>query len=492
MNKNLLLVSLLAGCAVSAYAEYTTLGDGTVYSLESLSQIEGSGVAKAGSVYTLTDDVTVAVGDAFNVDAGATIKMATGVTLRIEGTANFDVPADKRVLITRADETAEPKGIYVQPVVEGTAFKNIDFEYAALRSYGEVGMVVDNCTFRYANGKMNGTGALALGVSGACFTVTNCTFEYNTVPAIGGGANITCGLTVDNCTFVDNNTSNTNKPQINVTVGGDDEVKIINSTITGAERTKVGGIAVGNMLQAPGTNNVLIENCTITKNRYGITGVGPMSLVIRDNTLVDNRYDTNPMNGGSALSLSTLTNSIVSGNYIESHLWGITLINVASANLGEVGNADSPGNNVFKDNGNYGSVYDPAHPYDLYNNSTATVYAQNNIWSVDEQTEELIETVIFHQNDNSKLGQVIFMPAGDPASIEGVADDAVKPYVANGTLFVPAAMSGSVEVYTIDGKMVDRLAITDGTADLLDLAPGNVYVLRVVSSDYNAALKYRN
>lgn len=492
MNKKLLLVSLLAGYTASAYAEYVTAGDGTVYSLESLSQIEGSGVAKDGMAFTLTDDVTVSEGDAFNVDAGATIKMASGVTLRIEGTANFEAPEDQRVLITRADETAEPKGVYVQPVVDGTTFKNIDFEYAALRSFGEAGLVVDNCTFRYANGKLNSSGALALGVSGACFTVTNCTFEYNTVPAIGGGANISCGLTIDNCKFVDNNTSNTNKPQINVTVGGDNEVKILNSTITGAERTKVGGISVGNMLSLGGTNNVLIENCTITKNRYGITGIGPMSLVIRNNTLIDNKYDTNPMNGGSGMSLSQLTNSVVSGNYIESHLWGITLISVASANLGEVGNADSPGNNVFKDNGNDGSVYDTAHPYDLYNNSTATVYAQNNIWSVPEQTEEQIETVIFHQNDDSSLGQVIFMPAGDPASIEGVADDASKPYVANGLLVVPAAMSGSVEVYTIDGKMVDRLKITDGTADLLDLAPGAVYVLRIVSADYKAVLKYRN
>ena len=492
MNKNLLLFSLLAGCASTAYAEYITMGDGTVYTLESLSQIEGSGVAKDGMVFTMTDDVTVAEGDAFNVDAGATIKMADGITLRIEGTANFDVPADKRVLITRAGEADEPKGVYVQPVADGTAFKNIDFEYAALRSFGEAGLVIDNCTFRYANGKMNSTGALAIGVSGACFTVTNSIFEYNTVPAIGSGANVYCGLTVNNCTFTDNNTSNSNKPHINVTVGGDNDVKILNSTITGAERTKVGGIAVGNMLQGEGTNNVLIENCTITKNRYGITGVGPMSLVIRNNTLIDNRYETNPMNGGSALSLSSMTNSIVSGNYIESHLWGITLIGVTSANLGEIGNADSPGNNVFKDNGNDGSGYDATNPYDLYNNSKATVYAQNNIWSVAEQTEELIETVIFHQNDNSGLGEVIFMPAGDPASIDGVTDDALKPFVANGTLIVPAAMSGSVEVYTIDGKMIDRLTIADGSADLLDLAPGAVYVLRVVSADYNAVLKYRN
>lgn len=492
MIKNLLFVSLLVGGSMSAFAEYKTAGDGTAYSLESLSQIEGSGVVKDGSVFTLSDDVTVAEGDIFNVDAGATIKMATGITLRIEGTANFEAPENQRVLITRADETAEPKGVYVQPETEGTAFKNIDFEYAALRSYGSKGLTVDNCTFRYANGRINSAGALALGTSGACFTVTNCTFEYNTVPAIGGGANIACGLTVDNCTFVDNNTSNTNKPQINVTVGGDNDIKILNSTITGAERTKVGGISVGNMLSLAGANNALIENCNITKNRYGITGIGPMNLVIKNNTLIDNRYDPSPMSGGSGLSLSTLTNSTVSGNHIESHLWGITLINVAGANLGEVGNADSPGNNVFKDNGNDGSVYDTSHPYDLYNNSTATVYAQNNVWSVDEQTAELIETVIFHKNDDNNLGEVIYMPAGDPSSIDNISDESGKPYVANGLLVVPAVETGAVEVYTIDGKMVKRLPVVDYSADLTDLAPASVYVLCVKAEEYNASLKYRN
>ena len=66
--------------------------------------------------------------------------------------------------------------------------------------------------------------------------------------------------------------------------------------------------------------------------------------------------------------------------------------------------------NVFKNNGFNNQ------PYDLYNNSTITVYAQNNIWSVEQQTEELIETVIYHQHDNSNLGEVIFMPAFDETS----------------------------------------------------------------------------
>ena len=85
-------------------------------------------------------------------------------------------------------------------------------------------------------------------------------------------------------------------------------------------------------------------------------------------------------------------------------------------NLGclEEGENYNPGGNVFIDNGNNGELYD------LYNNSTLTVYAQNNTWNVSEQTEEQIESVIFHKHDNPKLGEVIFMPAANTTGIDFV------------------------------------------------------------------------
>ena len=66
---------------------------------------------------------------------------------------------------------------------------------------------------------------------------------------------------------------------------------------------------------------------------------------------------------------------------------------------------------MFKDNGNNGQLYD------LYNNSTITVYAQGNTWNVSQQTEEQIETVIFHKKDNPSLGEVIYWPAANSTDI---------------------------------------------------------------------------
>ena len=87
----------------------------------------------------------------------------------------------------------------------------------------------------------------------------------------------------------------------------------------------------------------------------------------------------------------------------------------------QVGNEASLGGNTFKDNGNGGVAYD------LYNNGANTVYAQLNTWSVPEQTEEEIEKVIFHKNDNGTLGEVIFMPAAATTGVEAVDGEAAAP-----------------------------------------------------------------
>ena len=45
--------------------------------------------------------------------------------------------------------------------------------------------------------------------------------------------------------------------------------------------------------------DVEISGNTIRDHRYGINIYGPLKVVVKDNVLVDNRYEVNPMNGGS-------------------------------------------------------------------------------------------------------------------------------------------------------------------------------------------------
>ncbi len=476
--KKLYTHSLLLGtalvCSLGAQA-FDTAGNGTAYSLATLAAIENSGLTKtADNEYLLSEDITVKAADSFTLEGGVTLKMAGTTTLRIEGFSTMG-SANSRTLITRNADTDTPKGIYVLYDGDSTVvYRNLDFEYASLRSFGATGFNISNSTFKNSNGKLSSAGALTLGQAGAVFNITGCTFENNLVPAIGSGVNLFCKITIDNCVFIDNNQENTNKPQINITSGGNLPVVIKNCTITGTGRDKVGGIGVSNLASGPGTNYVLIDSCTITKNRYGITSIGPTNCEVRNCFIKENKYESNPNAGGSGISMYQVTNSIISGCHIEDNLWGVTVIN-CKCNLGQVDNPASPGGNVFVNNGNNGTAYD------LYNNSTNTVYAQLNTWSVPEQTAAQIETVIFHKNDNPSLGQVIFMPAAGGSA--GVTDaSAARLTFSNG--IVTGTEGAAIEVYNLSGQCVTRAT---GSANLSTLAPG-LYIVRQGSEAIKVAI----
>ena len=481
--KKLLLVSSLTILAATMNAQdFTTQGDGTTYTLESLSAIAESGVTKDGNVYTMLSNVTIAAGDKFELDNGATLKLGGGILLRIEGEADLDVT--DRALVTRNAETDVPKGIgyYVEDGSGSATVRNVDFEYCSLRD-GTAAMEIENCTFRYATSALSSSGALSLSENGGTCTVTNCTFEENEVPAIGGGANVACGLVVDNCTFYDNNTANSNRPQINVTVGGDNDIVIKNSTLTGNKRTMVGAISVANIFgMIEGTNNVLIENCEIRDHRYGITTNGTLNAVIKDNRIISNKYETNAMNGGSGISIydsGQAQTVMISGNYIEDSLWGITIIGGYNINCGKTDDPTAedynPGGNVFVNNGNNGELFD------LYNNGTSTVYAQGNKWNVAEQTAEEIEKVITHKADIAELGEVIYMPPmtdeGGISSAEQETGNAYFDQIGK-RIIADAADGTTVELYTLNGQLAATYSIAGGTAELGELSQG-IYIAKI-------------
>lgn len=441
--------------------------------LATLAEDSESGVTKSGdNVYVMTKDVTVPADKEFRLDGGLTLRMADGVRLNLECPSTLG-STQARTLITRNTDTDAPKGIALSYDGDRTPIvRNLDFEYASMQSFGKRGLDMEDCSFRYSNGKLSSTGALTLGKTGATFRIRRCTFSENTVPAIGSGANIFCGIQISDCSLFDNNTDNTNKPQLNITVGGENPIVLRNINITGTGRDRVGGIAVANLLRGEGSNVVIIDSVSIRECRYGITGAGPQRMTISNCYLYNNNHETNPNAGGSGISLTQTTDTaIITGCHIENSLWGVTLI-LSPANLGQVGNWMSPGLNVFKNNGN--SSTGTYVPYDLYNNSTYTVYAQNNTWNVSEQTEAEIEKVIFHKNDNAQLGQVIFMPANGTGAVNGVsADNGLT--IANGMVNCPDA--SEVLIYTTDGRIAARLQMTDGSAMLPEL-PRGIYILR--------------
>lgn len=430
-----LLLSVLSLVPLCAFAEdFTTAGDGTTYTLQSLSAIESTGVTlESEGVYVASQSFTIANGDFFNLESGVTLKMADGVQIIIDGAAQFN--CTEQTLVTRNAETDLPKGFYIRTESDvdnpapKTVINNVKFEYAGVRTWFVGEVEVTNCEFWYNNGKNNSAGALSLGISGSEYLVKGCKFMYGEVPAIGVGANILLGLVIDDCYFEDNNTANSNKPQVNIVIGGEKEIVVKNSTFVGAQRTKVGALGISNMIGDQSSNKVIVEGNDIRGHRYGVTFTyGPMNIVCKNNVVIDNKYDPSPMAGGSGFSFySSGTQTVYfEGNTVEDCLWGITAIGDGNYNFGKTGNPDAedynPGNNSFKNNGNGGVLYD------LYNNSTSTIYAQGNTWGVEEQTAEQIETVIFHQADNADLGLVIYMPDADGIEDIEAANGAAAEY----------------------------------------------------------------
>ncbi|NPD91129.1 NosD domain-containing protein [Xylanibacter muris] len=456
----IMLTALLS--AVSALAgDFKTNGNGTTWTLSKLADTVGSGVTKEGQTFTMANNVEIAAGDRFEIESGIKVLMADGVQLRISCEAKFD--AGERVVFTAADETAKPYGIFVDNDHSTTSFSNIDFEYAGLKNFGTYGLDVSGCTFKRHNG-VSGSSALGLGTSGAAFNVSDCIFEECMRSGIGGAANYANPITLENCVFKGNGTSNLNTPQINLTTAGN--VTVRNCRITGNPAyNMVGGIVVSNLIGMTGDMNTIIESNEIRDCRFGVAVYCEQKAIIRNNLLINNKYETNPNNGGSGINIydpQMTQTTMITGNHIEGNLWGVTVIGGKNINLGKTEDKDAedynPGMNVFLNNSNSGSAYD------LYNNSTKTVYAQGNYWkSVDKQDRESIETVIFHKNDDQRLGEVIFMPAlnEDPADIGGIA--------ATGKI-------GKVSVYSLNGI---KIAETDGK-DFSGLRPG-IYTVRMAT-----------
>ena len=423
MKKFYAFLALAAVAAGAMAQDFVSDGTGNVYTFNTLSQIEGTGVTlQDDGSYLVAADFTISEGDVLQMDNNAVIKMADGVRIYINGDADF-APADTAV-VTRDVEGSLPKGFWMLGDNGNANLKNVTFEYVGV-TFGGVNssLHADNCTFTLYNGKMNSSGALGFNASCDNNIVENCYFIENTLNAIGNGATNPVGIIIRNCLFWHNTTDNRNKPQINLTVGGDYDVLIADNQIIGGQFTMSGGIALSNMMGLAHTGTNIVENNYIADNRYGITTIGSVDAIIRYNTMIDNHYESIPNNGGSCISIydtSSSSNIYIEGNWMEGGFWGITIVTGApNVNVGKVEDPEAedynPGNNTFVNNGFDGALYD------LFNNGTATVYAQGNTWNVIEQTEENIEEVVYHQVDDPSKGLVIFMPAHDtPSSVEEI------------------------------------------------------------------------
>ena len=432
---------------------FVTTGNGTTWTIGKLLEESSAFELTANGEIVMHDDVTIAEADSFAICPGDELWMSDKVRLTVLGGCSFDA-GEEGSSINAWGDSDKPFGLWIEGE-HRVKMNNITFRGAGLSAHVKEGMDIMNCQFLDHNA-VSASYALSLGPDMSSYHVSNCSFSNCQRSAIGSGANICVSMVVENCTFDCNGVSNRNYPQLNLTVG--ENVVIRNNVIQGDRaHTMVGGIVVANLMGFAGTFHTLIENNVIENNRFGVATYVGQEAVIRGNMIRNNNTEVNPMNGGSGINVYDpymVQTTRIEDNWIEGNLWGITVVGGAEVNVGKTADpaaADyNPGNNTFYNNGFDGAIYD------LYNNSSNTVYAQGNYWkTAATQDANGIEAVVFHMNDDAKLGEVIFSDwkTEDHTAVEHVEADATltEVYSLNGVRL--DGMQKGVNIVRSNGKM---------------------------------------
>ena len=470
----LLLPILALGVAMTGYAKndvFTTPNTGTIYTFADLAKIEGTGVTQIDeNTFSVVNDLDVLANDGITLTDGMTLELGKDVLIRLYGSKSSLTPDSATV---KAIEGQAPKGIHFTEIDKPVVIKHVRFEQAGMKIGDGYGVTVENCTF-YEHNEKSGHAAIDFVANSINNVVRNCYFIRTVTAAISSGSNVAAGVTIEDNVMEDCSTRNGNYPVINQTPAADNGPVIIRrNKILGGKRTRPGAISMSNMLSMIGDHKIFIEDNYMDNSRYGINILGNyMDIRVKGNQVIDCHYETNAMNGGSGITVNSTsdehpTRVYIEGNRFEGCLWGATIIGKALVNMGHVtdvtGDDYNPGGNVFKNNGNCGTApagaetaFDPSIPYDLYNNTAMTLYAQGNTWGCEQQTAAEIEKYIFHSADDPTKGEVIFLPvAGDTSaieSIEGNADAVPVMYV---------QPSGIVSATPVKG--INIVKMSDGT-----------------------------
>ena len=440
-------------------AQWTSPGNGTTYTLNDLVEVSGC-VSFDPQIfyYFISGDITISANDKLYInrnDGLIYITFANDYTITIKGSMeamgqdeDHYLPIGMGSGHLRFEDASDPSFLSYCWFGEMNGIQIINSEVS-----------FSNCRFHYFHSQQQSS---TVNIMNCDPIFNNCEFYSNEGAAISSPANGQSSPQILNCHFTNNVTSNANQPQINLGPGAQDSIRIVNCTIEGGGHDMSGGIAIADLMNT-GDTKILLKDNIVKNNRYGYNQQGyNLSSVIVGNQFIDNNNETNPMNGGSGISIYGMdenNKAILRGNIITGNLWGITVINAADIDLGT---ENDWGYNQLYDNGNGGVVYD------LYNNSTSDIMAVGNDWGT--SNSHVIEDHIVHQNDDPSLGLVTFVPFIDVDDVDEAAAAAFEVWPnpaqgcfvvqGKGKMIITNALGQILISHEIDGK--DSIALPQG------------------------------
>ena len=430
-------------------AQWVSPGNGTTYTIEDLVEVSNGCVMwiDGNQQYRIENDITISANDI--LDVNHSLYFNNNVTLTIKGSIEA-INTDTYYWLAFSGNSGVGGRIRLEDATGPCVFRRCNITELDGIQIIESEAVFTDCHFHTFRCEQQSAVVNCMN----CDPVfTNCEFDNNNGSAISSPANGQTSPQITDCIFFLNVSNN---PHINLGPGSQDSIRIVNCTINDGDYM-AGGISIADLMGI-GDTKILLKNNNIYYNRYGYNQQGyHLSSTIIGNTFDQNKLETNPMNGGSGISIYGMdenNKAYIRNNVITNNHWGITVINAANVDLGT---EDDWGHNVIHGNGhvyNYGASYGI---FDLYNNSAYDITAVGNYWgTIDEQE---IEDHITHQLDDPSLGLVNYIPflEDDGVHETKTIDFDVWPNpVSNGTfsLILDEATPSEIVIYNLNGQKV--------------------------------------
>ncbi len=395
-------------------AQWVSPGNGTTYTVEDLVEVSNGCVMwiDGNQQYRIENDLTISAND--KLDVNHSLYFNNNVTLTIKGSIEA-INTDTYYWLAFSGNSGVNGHIRLEDATGPCVFRRCNITELDGIQIIESEAVFTDCHFHTFRCEQQ---SAAVNCMNCDPVFTNCEFDNNNGSAISSPANGQTSPQITDCIFFWN-VSMSNNPHINLGPGSQDSIRIVNCTIHAGDEM-AGGISISDLM-GTGDTKILLKNNNINHNRYGYNQQGyHLSSTIIGNTFDQNKLGTNPMNGGSGISIYGMdenNKAYIRNNTITKNHWGVTVINAADVDLGT---EDDWGNNLIYDNGhviNYGANY---QYYDIYNNTPNDIMAIGNYWgTVDEQE---IEEHITHQYDDPSLGLVTYIPFLEEDAIEETSD----------------------------------------------------------------------
>ena len=474
--KKLYLAFVFIFSITSLNAQWVSPGNGTTYTIEDLVELSNGYViwSESNNSYRIENDVTISANDKLVVNHS--LNFGNNVTLTIKGSIEA-INTDTYYWLSFSGNSGVNGRIRLEDATAPCVFRRCYITQLDGIQVIESEAVFTDCHFQ--NFRCEQQSAVVDCMN--CDPVfTNCNFDNNSGSAIGSPANGQTSPQIIDCVFFLN--LGENRPQINLGPGAQDSIRIVRCTIDDGDHT-IGGISIADLMGS-GATKILLKDNTIKNCRYGYNQQGyNLSSVIIGNQFINNKLETNPMNGGSGISIYGMdenNKAYIRNNVITNNHWGITVNNAADVDLGT---EDNWGHNVIHGNGhvyNYGANYGI---FDLYNNSAYDITAVGNYWgTIDEQE---IEEHITHQFDDPSLGLVQYIPFLSEDGVNEVKTTGFEVWpnpVSNGmiTLTLDEEMPSELMIYNLNGKIVKAQNIENkvNTIDLSTFESG-LYFIKV-------------